>query len=164
MAKVGDIIKYDFECYDKHSCLKPSLPLVIATVFSCREYLLPLVPLAGALSGSSNDMNFLFAEHRSVALLAQIPALLVLYAMIRRVPSGDAVARWIWKRGRLFLAASLLVDLCRAAWFANPAFVHMSEEGVGLLASMALNAGILLYVLRSERVKDSFADFPAAAA
>ena len=155
MARGGEIIKYDFECYDKHSCLKPSLALVIATVFSCREFLLPLVPLAGALSGSSNDMNFLFAEHRSMVLLAQFPALLVFYAMIRRVPAGNAVARWIWKRGRLFLAASLLADLCLAVWFG---------EGAGLLARLALNAGIALYVLRSERVKDSFADFPVATA
>lgn len=163
MKKPRDIIKYDLGCYDKHYCLKPPLALLAAAAFACREFLLPLVLLLGSLKGGAQyEIDFLFSEHRSAALLAQIPALLVVYAMIRRAPSGDFAARWIWKRGRMILAASLLADAYLAAAFSGISFAHMHAEALGPLTMMALDAGILLYLALSGRVKDSFASFPAA--
>lgn len=165
MKKPRDIVKYDLGCYDKHYCLKPPLALLAAMVFACREFLLPLVLLIGSLKGGAPyEIDFLFAEHRAAALLAQIPALLVVYAAIRRMPTGDAVARWIWKRGRMVLGASLLADAYLAAAFSGVSFTHLHGEAVGSLAMMALDAGILLYLALSSRVKDSFASFPAAPA
>lgn len=160
-----DILKYDLGCYDKHYCLKPPLALLAATVFACREFLLPLVLLIGSLKGGAQyEIDFLFAEHRGATLLAQIPALLVVYAMIRRMPSGDAAARWIWKRGRMILGVSLLADAYLAAAFSDLSVAHLHAEAMGPLARMTLDVGILLYLALSGRVKDSFASFPAAPA
>lgn len=163
MSRTRDIIKYDFDCYDKHACLKPSLLLMLAMVFACREYLLPLVVLLGSIKGNSYQIDFLLEEHHTLALATEVPALLVVYAMIRRVPTGDRVARWVWKWGRVLLATAISLDLWLVASFSDLSLRHVGDEDLLTLGRVAVDVAILCYLALSGRVQDTFAEFPARA-
>ena len=163
MGRARDIIKYGLECYDKHACLKPSIFLIVAMVFACREYLLPLVVLLGSMKGNSFDIDFLLEEHHTLALALELPALLVIYAMIRRVPAGDRVARWAWKWGRALLALAVFLDIWLVVSFSELSMRHVTDEDLLTLARVVMDALIVGYLALSTRVKDTFADFPARA-
>lgn len=164
MSRTRDIIKYDFDCYDKHACLKPSMFLILAIVFACREYLLPLVVLIGSVKGGSQyQIDFLLEEHHTLALLTEAPALLVVYAMIRRVPTADRVARWAWKWGRVLLALAISLDIWLVASFSELSLRHVTDEQLLTLLRVVVDVAILGYLALSGRVQDTFADFPARA-
>lgn len=161
--KHGDLIKYDLDCYDRHCSLKPPPALLAALAFACRDFLLPLVVALGSLKGGAGyDVDFLLSQHHTLAVLTQVPALLVIYAMIRRVPGAEAPARWIWKHGRLLVGAALLADVILAAALSDVSFGHLRSGDAGTLARLAFDGAILTYLARSRRLKDVFADFPAA--
>lgn len=165
MSKRTDIIKYDLDSYDKHCCLKPSLAMIAAAAFACRAYLLPLLIVVGSLKGGAHyEVNALLGEQRTLAMLTQLPALLVIYAMVRRKPSASAAARWIWKRGRLLLAASLVADLWLLAGGSELQVdvVGAFADDPGAFARIGIDVAVLLYLSVSTRVKDTFADFPIA--
>lgn len=164
MKRARLVIKYDLDSYDKHGCLKVPLLLFAVLVFACREYLLPLLTLISSIrGGSSYDVSLLLDEHHKLALITELPALLTAYALSRRVPAGDAFARWIWRRGQIFVAVSVLLDVYLATVVAGFSFRHLADGSILPLLRLAADASILACLALSTRIKDTFADFPVRA-
>jgi hypothetical protein len=93
--------------------------------------------------------------------VAAIPAALVLYSMTARNPGAPRFVRFSWRNGRLLLALAALsyVGLAVAqhgvdfrGWLFSPLAI----------ALVATELAILGYVLASSRVRQTFAEFPAA--
>lgn len=145
--------------YDDYLCLKPPLLLWIGVLYLSRAISLPLLIGVSRMAGMKADMATAFQGAISAStLIPSMIALPVLYALLRRSPSGSAVVRWIWARGRLFigLAAGLDFSLSLVSlWSAPP------EQGELTLLAALFDLYFLLYVLVARRVRDAFADFPA---
>lgn len=158
--KRGLAPRYDIDCYDRHACLKAPFLLSLAIVFACREYLLPIIVLLASMKGQSYAIDFLLQDRHTLALLSEAPALLVGYAFVRRVPSGDLFARWIWKVGRALLATAVLLDIYLAAHDLHLSVRRFHDEDFLTIARVVIDIAILSYLGLSSRVKDVFAEFP----
>jgi hypothetical protein len=157
LEKSYDPRKYDYGCYDQYFCLKPPLLLILAIVFLCRGFLMPFIVLLTSVKRAAGDTAALVSgsEH-AVSMLAAVPAVLVLYAMIRRVPEANRFARWAWKHARFLLTLSILFDVSLGI-----VTLHLHEQALTAVR-LALDLYILIYIHSAKRVKDTLSDFPAS--
>jgi hypothetical protein len=165
MKRIANPLRYDLDAYDQYLSLKPPGLLILALLFLCRSYLIPIMMLATSLGGSRTEQfgALVYGGNPLVSLIAGIPALFVLYALRRRTPQSDRFAMWAWQHGRMLLSGSALAQLVPSVRaLASDSFAFGGgTEGAAALFSIFLAAFLLLYVNVSSRVRDVFADFPA---
>ena len=94
----------------------------------------------------------------SLSAAAAIPTLFVIYAWLRRVPDATDTVKSIWSKGRLLLGCSAALD-CVVVYV--PIYIGVVSKLSNLAwIQLGLSAFILLYIVFSGRVKDTFTDFP----
>lgn len=163
MAKSYDLNKYNSWFYDDDFCLKPPVLLTAATVYLCRSFLIMLLIVAASVRGRTGGGMETFlpgGDHPMSVGLTAIPAMLVLYARMRRIPRAGNVVRWIWKHGRLLLASSAAMEIAASAFLLYTNVGQARDSDMMRMAFLFLDVYILLYVLISKHVKDVFSDFP----
>ena len=153
---------YASSAYDDDLCLKPPAILWIATLYLSRALLLPVTVGLAHVAGISDDvlalLRGLWSEE---VLLPSLIAMPVLVCFFRRVPTASAMTRWIWARGRTFLALSASVDL--AVRFISQYRVANVDDTLAIsLVTASVDGYFLLYILTARRVRDTFASFPDA--
>lgn len=162
MAKSYDLNKYDSWLYDDDFCLKPPFVLTAAMAYLCRSFLIMALVLAATTRGKDTGMELFLpgGDHPMSIGLTAIPAMLVLYARVRRSPRAGNFVRRIWTHGRLLLGLSAVMEIATGVFliYANAGEGHDSDLiRVGLLI---VDVYILLYVVVSKHVRDVFSDFP----
>jgi hypothetical protein len=162
MSNRFDIDKYGFGSFDDYFCLRPSRMLIASLIFLCRSV---IAVVAFGLGGDGAEQllgGIVDPEANWAGVLAAAPALLVLYALVARVPRAPSFVQWTWKHGRLLVALSALCHIGIAAVYysSDPRHWH----GLSALdAAVALaDLAIVVYVFSSSRVRQTFADFPSA--
>jgi hypothetical protein len=160
MAKRYDIKRYAAWNFDDYFCLKPPAVLVAVIIYLCRSFVMLTIYMLASVKGATGDMGVLLqgGDHPSSLAITALPALLVLIALIRRSPNGGRIPRSIWKRGRALLATSALLEIGTAVFFLST--LTAGETPSLAVAFLFLDVYILLYLLLSTRVKDTFSDFP----
>ena len=154
--------KYDITEYDEYLCLRVSPVMWIATLFLFRAYLIALLSVV-----NFNDrlvlINMFYSNHMQLSLgaLAGIPVFVVLYAWKNRKPGASMRARWIWRNGRSFLAASAILNIM-VIFLPILTGISHSVDGVEQ-AQIALCVAVLIFLFVSKRVSDTFSDFPKPA-
>ncbi len=155
--------RYSPSSYDDDMCLKPPFILWVAVLYLSRAIALPVALGFGSLGGGGGgDVRAFAGGLLNVDTLApSLISALVLCAMLRRVPSGSRLLRWVWAHGRILLVAAALLDagLSLLNWTLHRADVDAPAE-TSLLA-VCLDLYFLAYILATQRVRDTFADFPA---
>jgi Protein of unknown function (DUF2919) len=156
---------YADSAYDKYFCLKPPPLLWLAVLFLSREITLPLgmgmAQVAGVNSEALTAMRRLWRFDLSIA--ASVVAAVVLYLFFRRVPGASRAVRWLWAHGAALLALSAIMDAATTL-VAVLRVGELDDRTVLSWLTIAVDIGILCYVLMTRRVRDSFADFPPAEA
>ena len=147
---------------DEYGCLKISFGLWIVIVYLCRHLVLLIL---GATSSLANFTYGQLGASYSVIyshpwfLAASAPAVAVLLAAIRRSPSAPAVIRNLWRVGAPLLVAAAVLDLAILG-------ALLGLGGVSIKTSHFFQAFVdvicLVYLTRTRRVRDTFADFPSA--
>ncbi len=164
MEKRFDARRYDLGCYDKHFCLKPPVLLIAMIVFLCRDFLLPLIVAAGSMKGGGDGLFDSVAKIRQQHwFIAGLPALLVFYSLVRRVPKGDVVARWLWRRGRWLLSLSIVLGMYPLLQTLQQRLGNVGDGELPLLLVLLVEIASLSYLWLSRRAGDAFRDFPIAA-
>jgi DUF2919 family protein len=154
---------YPPSSYDDFMCLKPPLLLWIAVVYLSRAVTLPIVLGFSSMSGGSRDISAFVGGFIGVEnLLPSLIAALVLFAFMRRAPSGSRAIRWIWARGRILLAISAGADVFFLAAGVASHGERPGDQAGSLILAASLDLYFLAYVLTARRVRDTFSDFPAA--
>jgi len=156
--------RYSLDSYDRHFCLKPPLLLWLSAVFLSRAISIPFVIGIGSLGGGSANVNELVHGLFSLSTLApSCIAFPVLCALALRSPSSGRAVRWIYSHGHLLLATAAILDGALALSALSLERVESADEqAAGVLVRIVCDAYVCLYVLISKRVRDVFADFPAA--
>ena len=94
----------------------------------------------------------------AIDTFAALPALLVIIAWARRRPEAARTIRWLWAHGRTLLLASTLLNITSVflplIW--NPDVRMETPE----LAKLAICTVLLYTFIKSERLRDTFNDFP----
>jgi hypothetical protein len=105
-------------------------------------------------------MDMLYPDNFSffIALVITIPTLIVLGAYAKRKPGASGLIQGIWRKGAILLMATAVLNM--AVVFLPLAMDLTHHINVYSWGQLAVAVGIFGYLYRSERVKDTFADFP----
>ncbi len=152
---------YRFEAYDQHICLKPSLPMLLAMLYSVHHWLLVFVLYFPLMMVDTSALKHLMSNPLSGYLLAaESPALLLFLSWWMRQPKAAAPWRWLWRNGRRLLFLTLLSQALLL--IASPSGRQwLGEAQAPLLVYLPLHAWVLAYVIMSRRLADVFLDYPA---
>ena len=151
-------VQYDLSDYQDDGTLRVSPLIVVITLFLGRHLLFIFMGGVSTFKGAkTSGVEGLYSD--PVLLLASAPALLVLLAMLRRVATAGALPREIWRSGRLLLCLAAALDAALTLFLAEFRLDRISALHVAVLIG---DAYVLAYLSRSERARDTFADFPAA--
>jgi hypothetical protein len=150
--------RYPASRYDDQLNLRTPLPLWLAMAFLVRHLALLGITF---LPTTGEEIEVLRDLVQPWYLLADMPALPVLFVAMRRRPQCGDWARRTWRSGRWLLMASaagylVLLGPTLAA-SARPLHLVLNEW---VLASVVANLWILIYLVRSPLLRDLFADFP----
>ena len=158
-------IRYEFDDFDARGALKPSLTLLLAMLFLSRHVV--IVILAGIstliLKRRGIDTGGIIELLSSPEfLLVSLPSVLLLIALMRRIPTASKSVRWIWCHGLWLLLIGAGMDITGMAH----GLIVLTPQGAGATGALyiigvVLDVFIVLYLFRSRRVADTFSDFPS---
>jgi hypothetical protein len=151
---------YPASQYDDQMCLKPPMLLWVTVFFLSRAITLPIAMAIGHFAGVDEKAITLFRGFWSAeGLIPSALAVVILYTLCRRVPNASKAVRWIWARGRIFLAVSAIVDITLLL-IAPIRQGEINEQSLFSIAAAAVDAYLLVYILAARRVRHAFAEFP----
>ncbi len=157
---------YDYRRYNQHDVLKPHWGFWLTILFLSRHVIgFVLVSMSGRGGGrvgvgkEAIDLGGVMSLIEPIYMIADIPALVLLYALGARLPKSGAAVRWLWGAGRWLILASIAIYL---ALFALTRGIDVETFGPATWASLALSAFVVTYVLGSKFMKDLFSQFPQA--
>jgi len=158
---------YNLEDYNQDNVLKAPLWLKLGLVYQAKYFLiLVLLPAISILPIVGQSVTVVmpyvqsFSQHHAnlLLLLPTIPALFVAVALIRRTSKTQSqFIRRVWRQGRQLMIGSVLLELVLLGALILVGAKQISEL---LLVIMYLNAMVLFYLFRSQRIKHVFAEFP----
>ena len=155
---------YSFSDYDKYMSLKLDFDMWLIIAYFLRPFILKISTIQmgrGAKSGSvsglkdmvyPNDFGFF------IAFLATIPVLILVFAYAKRKPGASGLVRKIWHKGRMLLIVTAVLNLIIIF---VPFLVDLTYR-INMLGwvQLAIAVYIIFYLYTTQRVKDTFADFP----
>ena len=155
---------YSFSDYDKHMSLKLDLEMWLIIVYFLRPFILKVSTIQmgrGAKSDSVSGLKDLVYPNDFgffIAFLATIPVLILVFAYVKRKPGASGLVRKIWHNGRMLLVATAVLNLIIIF---IPFLMDLTYR-INMLgwAQLAIAVFILFYLYTTQRVKDTFVDFP----
>ncbi|OZS44827.1 DUF2919 domain-containing protein [Photobacterium sanguinicancri] len=150
-------MRYSFSAYDEHGLLKPSPMLWLTLAFSAKAWI--IFVMAGASRQQGSQLLTLFyplKESLYVGLLLGLPSLLLAWLSGQR-HKHNKISNYIWRHGKQLLLVAYLSDcLLQTYHLFMTQGVFSWPNGVMIL----ITAWLTMYLLRSSRVKNTFADRP----
>jgi len=155
---------YTPDDYNQYNVLNVPLSLVLANLYLLKHYLIfaipffAKIPLINRIADPLN--NVIPSEEYSGILLlfSCVPALLVVISMARRLPPSGDYLRWIWKRGRQLLLSSIILEMLIIATYL---LLEIKKFSSVTLIFLYIDAVLIVFLFKSKRVNDAFAEFPA---
>jgi len=157
---------YPFSEYDKYLSLKLDFSTWLVIVYLLHPLVLKISTIQIGRGGVKTDSvrgfkDLVYPDQFSffLAFIACIPVLILLFAYAKRKPEAPDLVRKIWCHGRGWLFAGAVLS---AVTVFIPFIADLSHTvNVVGWARLAIAAGIIYYLATSQRLKDTFADFPA---
>ena len=158
---------YPFTAYDKYMSLKLDSNLWFIIVYFVHPFILKVSTIQMGRGGKSDSVsglkNLVYPDDFGffLAFVATIPVLLLIFAYAKRKPGASERVQSLWRNGRNLLAAAAVLNIIVVfiPFLAN--ITHsITIYGWGQLV---LAVAILIYLYSSNRVTDTFADFPVEA-
>jgi hypothetical protein len=156
--------KYSFPDYDKNLALKLSVEMWLIIVYFLRPLVLKVLTIKmgrGATSGNTSWLKeIIYPDDFGffIAILAALPVIPVMIAYNKRKPGASDAIKTLWRNGTNFLsvAAILNIIVIFIPLVVKP-FYHITMLS---WIQLAVAVGVLIFLRTSQRVKDTFADFP----
>lgn len=153
-------LPYGPDDYNHQDVLRLPAWVGLAMVYLNKYLILFIIPFVPRMR-VGNDLNFLqevaFLRFDVGLILAGLPALAVLVATIRRVPTAGRLPQWIWHQGRPLLTISALGELALLMVYV---LLERREFDSMLAAFAYVDLMIVFFLWRSRRVVDAFREFP----
>ena len=155
---------YTFSDYDKYMSLKPNFEMWLIMVYFLRPFIMKISTIQmgrGARSDSvsglkdmvyPNDFGFF------IAFLATVPVIMLLVAYMKRKPGAPGWVQKLWHSGRALLVVTAVLNVIIIF---VPFLLDLTHK-INLLGwgQLAIALYIIFYLYTTQRVKDTFADFP----
>ena len=155
---------YSFSDYDKYMSLRLDLEMWLIIAYFLRPFIMKVSTIQmgrGAKSDSVSGMKDLVYPDDFgffIAFLATIPVLILVFAYAKRKPGASGLVRKIWHNGSMLLVVTAVLNLIIIF---IPFLMDLTYR-INILgwAQLAIAVFILFYLYTTQRVKDTFADFP----
>jgi hypothetical protein len=153
------MLKYPAHHYDENLVLKVPAMLWLVILYGIRHFL--FVGFAKLMPMDIVTIPWINFQTSPYFMLTDLPAALVLFAIGHRVPNGQNFMRRVWKSGRWLLLASYVASITLFSYLNKDILTDPSSWDFpdAMLVAM-MDVVIVAYLLRSERVRDVFRDFP----
>ena len=156
---------YPFSAYDKNMSLKLDSNMWLIIVYFLRPFIMKVSTIqmgrGGVKSGSVSGLKDLVYPNDFgffLAFIATIPVLILILAYAKRKPGAADYVKSIWQNGRKLLVAAAVLNVIIIF---VPFLIHITHSiNVYGWGQLAVAIGIIVYLYRSKRVTDTFADFP----
>ena len=156
--------KYSFSDYDKYVALKPDLGFWLVIIYFLRPFILLITSFQMGRGARNANVGILkemvYPDDFSffVGCLAALPVIPVILAYIKRKPKAPDFIKKLWSNGtRLLTATAILNIIILFVSRANETFYHLSTPG---WVQLFIAVSIIIFLNTSQRLKDTFADFP----
>jgi hypothetical protein len=155
---------YSFSDYDKYMSLKLDFEMWLMIVYFLRPFIMKVSTIQmgrGAKSDSVSGLKDLVYPTDFgffIAFLATIPVLLLVYAYAKRKPGASGLVRKVWEKGRTLLVVTAVLNVLIIF---IPFLLDLTHK-INMLgwAQLAIAVFIIYYLYTTQRVQDTFADFP----
>ncbi len=150
------MLKYSFEDYNEYNVLKiPSL-LIFLNLYLLKYIVIFILPMVSTIPAVK---EFAHEQFTVFLLLPAIPAFIVLISMVKRVPKSRyiQIIKRIWELGRWLLLSGVILEIIIISLYLLLGIKTFDEA---LLIFLYVDAMVVLYLLKSQRVHDVFAEFP----
>ena len=149
--------KYHWADYNEYLVLKVPRFLLLTMIYLLKHWVIFVLPLISQIPAL---IQFAHTYFSLPLLLSSMPAIPLIISWLRRVPqTRSPLIRRIWQYGRLLLITSLMLELILIVLFYMIGQYKMDETW---LLFLYLDLVFIIYVLKSQRVRDVFAEFPSA--
>lgn len=152
-------MNYDIDDFNKDGTLTPGTFLIIVSIYISRYLLFGPISLIASRRGFSGggkmDLSFL-TNVSPFEMLSSIPAVLLLFLIVRRNSKSPAYLKFTWRHGRILLILSLLVQLIIK--LANT--ITEQQLTIPSAVFITLDTFLLYYLATSTRPRDVFSMFP----
>jgi hypothetical protein len=152
--------RYDFASYDDNLCLKPPVLLWLVVIYLARAAVIPFLGGVASSNGSADAASLTRGLFSPLDFAPAVIAVILPIAYLRRVPRASGFWRRLWSYGRWILASSAAADLAISLYRMMQTGMDESWRPQWQFLGCAVDVYIILYLLRSERLRDVFADFP----
>ena len=155
---------YTFSDYDKYMSLKPNFDMWLIVLYFLRPFILQISSIQmgrGAKSDSVSGLKDLVYPNDFglfIAFAATIPVLLLMFSYAKRKPGASRLVRKIWHGGRTLLLVTAVLNVV----IIFVPFMLDLTHSINMLGwgQLAIALYIIFYLTTTQRVKDTFADFP----
>ncbi|ELR65158.1 membrane protein [Photobacterium marinum] len=148
---------YPIDAYDKHGLLKPSAMLWLTLIFNAKAWIIFVMAGASREQGAQ-VLEILYPVRNNLyfAMVMGLPALFLMWVTGQRHKNKKLINA-LWRRGKSILLAAYMTDCALQVYqltLLNGAFSW--SRAITLLITVWLG----LYLIRSTRVRNTFADQP----
>ena len=155
---------YDPSAYDKNLCLKPSFGLYLTLVFGIKDFLLIILPALASFKSRSTSLNYLADLVQPEMFITDLIVIVVWLALFNRNPDSKPVWKNIWSKGRLMLIVAFGIHaailLGEQLYALNAVANWQRALDLKLVYLFVISLIFLANLLTSQRIKDTFADWP----
>ncbi|OOZ59157.1 DUF2919 family protein [Solemya velum gill symbiont] len=154
-------IQFPPDAYDEQLKLKPSTGMLLVLLYAIRHVFLIFLAYFPLMRGGG-DGTFIKEFISLQAMVADIPAILLLVTLVMRQPGAHQLWRSIWQHGRLILIVTLAIQLIMDSLQSGMQIIDRSSQGMVLpiLLYLLLDLYVMVYAIRSNRIRMTFLDFP----
>jgi hypothetical protein len=151
--------QYPFNAYDRYLCLRLNPGAWVVMAYILRPYMIMTFSLANK-QDRWGLINLIYQDRLAMALsaLAAVPVFFLIYAFVKRKPGVTGFARRVWHKGYLLIMISLLLNIL-IVFVPTLAGKTDSVSYAGML-QLAITIFMIAYIATSQRVRDTFADYP----
>ncbi|OOZ38565.1 DUF2919 family protein [Solemya elarraichensis gill symbiont] len=149
------------DAYDEQLKLKPSIGMLLVMLYSIRHVFLIFLAYFPLMRGGG-DSTFIKEFMSLQVMAADLPAILLLVTLVMRQPGAHQLWRSIWQHGRLILILTLAIQLIVDILQSGMQIIDRSNQEmvIPVLLYLLLDLYVMLYAVRSNRIRMTFLDFP----
>lgn len=132
-------------------------------LYMTRHTLLVIFLLFASSRGGLTGMGDVFGVgglFEPLYMIADIPALALLFALGARIPQAGSVARLVWRNGKRIVLASIAIYFAAFFWKQG---LDVASFETAIQVNIALNLVIAGLVTYSRYLRDLFGQFPSPA-
>jgi Protein of unknown function (DUF2919) len=152
--------KHGYSRYNAFDVVKVNIPTIVGALFMARHLLgIFIIGMAfrSGRTGTVESHGAFSGLVEPIYMIADIPAVLVLIAMLSRHPKSGALTRVIWRYGQYLLLASAIVYFF--LFFDKVGWAHQ-RYGWPVWLSLLGTVAVVAYVFVSPYARDLFRQFP----